>query len=228
MSILAVLLGKRDLSLEHAEALAGILNFSDAETEYFFLLIQFSRAGTDRLRRRFNTKIIEEQRRAMAIGNRLGVKFEMNEETKAIFYSTWLYSGVRNLTAIADYQTAEAIADKLSYPRSVIQEIVEFLLTTGLCQTSGGRLEPGPSRTHLRSESPHVLRHHQNWRLRGFEKMPARREEDVFFTFPFSASEEDCAKIRRLVPKWTEDVHKIVAPSPSEAVRCLNIDFFEY
>jgi hypothetical protein len=43
-----------------------------------------------------------------------------------------------------------------------------------------------------------------------------------------SLSEKDAEKLRKLIPQWIEEIHKIVGPSDSECVRCLNIDFFNY
>lgn len=98
----------------------------------------------------------------------------------------------------------------------------------GLCGIAGGKLQVGTKRTHIDANSPLVAKHHQNWRLRTFEKMPLQRAEDLFFTFPMSLSADDAKNIRQYLPSVIEQIHKIVGPSPSEVVRCLNIDFFEY
>ena len=52
-----VLSGERDLSLEQGYALADYLGLTELESEYFSLLIQFSKAGTQRYKSAVKNKI---------------------------------------------------------------------------------------------------------------------------------------------------------------------------
>src|SRR4051812_16967808 len=52
-----VVLGNANLSLEQAERLSGLFQLTDDETEYFLLLLQKDRAGTERLRRHFSKQL---------------------------------------------------------------------------------------------------------------------------------------------------------------------------
>ena len=219
--------GEKELSPEHASELCDLLHFTESESDYFLLLVDYSRAGTPGLKKKILRKIEAEQKKSQNISQRLKVD-ELSDYTKAIFYSHWMYSGVRNLTAIPKFQTVEALAEHLKAPRVQVQKIIEFLLENGLCVTEGGRLRVGPKRTHVGAQSPLVAKHHQNWRLESFQKMPLQNEEDLFFTFPVSLSAADAKRIRLYLPQVIEEIHKIVGPSESEVVRCLNIDFFEY
>ena len=219
--------GEKELSLEMASDFCDLLGFSDAEADYFLLMVEYARAGSRSLKQRLKRKLQAEQNRAQNLSQRLKVE-ELPDFTKAIFYSSWMYAGIRNLTAIPQFQNVESLADHLKMPRLQVQKIVEFLLENGLCQLEQGSLQVGSKRTHLGAQSPLVAKHHQNWRLHSFQKMPLQRDEDLYFTFPMSLSVEDAAKIRRYLPTVIEEIHKIVGPSESETVRCLNLDFFEY
>lgn len=219
--------GNKDLSLELAEELARLIHLSDEECEYFLLLVQKSRAGSVALRRRYERRQREIQTRARDMTQRLKTS-EFDAVAQAEFYSSWLYSGVRNLTALNEMKDVTALSSRLGLPREVLIPIVEFLLKHGLCEIDRQRLTYGPARTHLPATSPLVGQHHRNWRGRGEEQQRLKRESDLFFTFPMSLSEKDADLIRQKIPKWIEDVHKLVGPSPSETVRCLNIDYFEY
>ena len=223
-----VLQGKKELSLEAADQLSGILNLTDSETDYFILLVQYERAGSDSLRKRLRRQIKAEQERSNHVGSRLKVSQVLDATAQSVFYSSWLYSGVRNIAALKEMNSAEEIAERLSLPREIIQLTMEFLLKHDLCTLDKGSLKVGPKRTHIDAGSPHVARHHQNWRNRAAEKTILRREKDLFFTFPMSLSEDDASEVRQLIPSWIEMIHSVVEPSASEAVRCLNIDFFEY
>ncbi len=219
---------KKDMSLELAEQISKSIGLSEAEFDYFSLLVLHARAGTTSLKNQLKRRIKAEQDRSENIGTRLKVAGGMDDEAKAQFYSSWLYSGARNLTAFKQFKSIDAIAERLSIPRKLAQEIVQFLVETGLCTLESGKLEAGTQRTHVDANSPHVSQHHQNWRLQGFQKMALKKPSNLFFTFPMSLSVKDAEKIRKLLPVFAESIHKIVGPSDSETVRCLNIDFFEY
>lgn len=220
--------GKKEMNLELAEKISRSIGLSESEWDYLFLLVLYSKAGTASLKAQLKRKIEGERSKSQIIGERLKVGNELTEEARSTFYSSWIYAGVRNLAAIKKFASTEAIAQHLSLPRAHVQEVIHFLLETGLCRQETEGLHVGPRRTHVRADSPHVQKHHQNWRLQGFQKMPLKRDKDLFFTFPMSLSEKDAARIRKMLPAFAEEVHKIVEPSASETVRCLNIDFFEY
>lgn len=220
--------GKKDFSLEQADKLTELLNLTEQETEYFLLLLMYARAGTQSLKRKFKKRIEHAQEKSKNISARLKVQNSLGEEAKAIFYSSWIYSAIRNLTALPNMNSAEEIAIELGLPRELVQLKIEFLLENQLCLMEEKGLTYGPSRTHVPVDSPWVNQHHKNWREQAEQKMPLKNENDLFFTFPMSLSEKDAEKIRKLIPQWIEEIHKIVGPSDSECVRCLNVDFFRY
>jgi hypothetical protein len=39
-------------------------------------------------------------------------------------------------------------------------------------------MEVGPKLTHVGADSPFVIKHHQNWRLKGFNQMTQKGEQD--------------------------------------------------
>lgn len=223
-----VLLGKKHLSFDHGAELCELLGLSEAEEDYFTLLLMHKKAGTEKLRKKLERRISEEQKKSQVLRDRLKIKYEMTADVQSLFYSTWLYSAIRNLSALPRLHAVELIAEHLKMPRSVVQEAVEFLLSHGLCVMEKGKLQPGPRRTHVSATSPFVLQHHKNWRLKGFHEMSLRQEGDRFFTFPFSASKADNKKIFSRIIEFIEEIHDIVGPSDSESARCLNIDYFGY
>jgi uncharacterized protein (TIGR02147 family) len=224
-----ILSGKRSLSLELAEQIADKLGLTENESDYFFLLIQHNQAGTKRLKEKLFLRIQRLQKRAEQLGSRVGPAKQVSEAARAEFYSSWLYSGVRNLSAIERFQSVDAIANHLGLPKQVVTRVMEFLLSTGLCVKEDGQLKPGPKQTHVNAGSPLVTKHHQNWRIHGFSKMLLERDTDRFATLPMSLSFQDAEKLRqKIIPEWVSEVAKLVGPSKSETVRCLNIDFFSY
>lgn len=223
-----ILSGKRLLTAELADALSEEMLLSETESEFLQLLVRLEQAGTHRLKSKIQKKIEEARTKAKTISARVKPDAAISDEQKSEFYSSWIYSAVRNLTAIPKLQNSAAIAQRLNLPRSHVDRIVSFLIEAGLCKTENGQLKVGSQKTYLSTDSHLVLQHHQNWRLQAISKMPLRQEDNLFLTIPMSLSASDAEKIKNRIPSWFEEIQKIVGPSNSETARCLNIDFFEF
>lgn len=223
-----ILKGEKSLSPEHAAELCGHLRLSDAEADYLFLLVELDRAGTDKLRARLIKKIADAQSKSRKLVERVKADKELSSEEKSVYYSSWLYTGIRNLTAIEEFQTVESISERLQMKTAVVNRIVEFLLKHELCLLDQGKIVLGPQWTHIGNDSTLVVKHHHNWRLRAMSRMEEPGDDQLFFTSPMSLSREAADKIREMLPTILENIQKIVRPSNSEVVRCLNLDWFEY
>lgn len=223
-----VLNGDKNFNLELASDLCDYLGLNEKETDYFFLLVEFERAGTQRLKQKLKKKIESLKVQASVLKDRLEKDKELSDHDKAVFYSSWVYSGIRNLIAIDDTLTIDSIAQRLQVPRNQIQKILDFLIETGLCELKHNKYAVGAKRTHLGNDSALVTKHHQNWRMQGFNKMIFAEDKNLFYTAPMSLSKQAADKIREELPAFIEKINKLVVDSDSEIVRCLNIDFFEY
>ncbi|MES2769577.1 MAG: TIGR02147 family protein [Bdellovibrionota bacterium] len=223
-----VLNGEKNFNLELASDLCDYLGLNEKETDYFFLLVEFERAGTHRLKQKLKKKIERLKIQASVLKERLEKDKELTDHDKATFYSSWIYSGIRNLIATDTSLTIDSISQRLQIPRNQIQKILDFLLESGLCELKQNKYLVGAKRTHLGNDSPLVTKHHQNWRMQGFNKMIFAEDKNLFYTAPMSLSKEAAQKIRQELPAFIEKINKWVVDSDSEIVRCLNIDFFEY
>lgn len=220
--------GQKQLSMEQASDAADFLGLNEKESDYFFLLVEFGRAGSFKLQQKFKKRIKDQQDLSKKISRRVKKDIELTDEQKAVYYSTWLYTGIRNLSALGEFNDLHSMAKRLNLPAPVIAKALEFLIENSLCLKENSQLTFGPAHTHVDSDSPYVTKHHQNWRLRGFQFMDTQNEDDLFYTCPMSLSKEAVEEVRRLLPKFIEQILKIVGPSPSEKVYCFNMDWFEY
>jgi uncharacterized protein (TIGR02147 family) len=223
-----ILKEEKSLTPDQASDLCDFLALNELEAEYLHLLVEHDRAGNPRYKDKTARKIKLLQQQSQKIGKRVPRTKELTDEQKAIYYSSWLYTGIRNLTAIESLQHADEIATRLHCEPQVVLKILRFLLDSGLCREENGRITYGTASTHIDRESPFVNKHHQNWRFQAIHKMESGREGDVFFTGPMSLSLEAAEEIKRLLPTFIQNVMKISGPSESETVRCLNIDWFEF
>jgi uncharacterized protein (TIGR02147 family) len=220
--------GDKHLSLEMAVEVASFIGLNSDETDYFLLLVNFGRAGSHKLRENLKEKVASEQKKANELSKKVRPLKEISEIAQATFYSSWTYSGIRNLTACPGLQTTDAIAKHLGFSRGSVQLILDFLVKNGLCIEEKPLIKPGPARTHIGSNSVLVNQHHTNWRLQSVRSMTEKKDQNIYFTGPMSLSAETAQMIRLRIPSFIDEIIKLVEPSPSETVRCLNPDWFEY
>ena len=221
-----VLKGHKSFNSEQALQVADFLNLNELETEFFLLLVQWDRAGTQQLKQHLRKRIHQLQEKSRDLQHRLKAEKKLSEEERAVFYSDWVYSAVRQMTALPGSRDIAEIALALGLAKKRVREIVDFLLKSGLCIENKGRLEIGPRSTFIESSSPWIRMHHANWRHRAVDAVMNDEKDKLHFTHPMTLSKEDAAHIREMIVKFLESVDKVVDPSPSEEVRCLNIDWF--
>ena len=219
--------GDKELSLELACDLGEYLNLSEGEAEYFLLLVEFSKAGSVKLKKRFERQILARQEKAKQIENRVKKEFDLSSEAKAIFYSSWIYSAVRLSSAIEGLNDVVSISQHLNLPRNQVQKVLEFLLDHQLCFIEDGKVRCSTLSTHIGASSLLVNKHHQNWRIQGFQKMVQQSQESIFYSHPMVISKSAREEIRSQILDFIEKVRKISGPSDSEELICLNIDWFD-
>lgn len=219
--------GEKDISLELSCELTEYLQLDDLESEYFIILVEHSKAGSFKLKKKFERQIEEKQNKFKKLENRSKNATELDNETKAIFYSSWIYSAIRLLVDIEGYNDAQVISQKLNLQKNQVQKVLDFLFEHNLITKKNIKYSIGPTRTYIGSSHHIVNKHHQNWRLLGFQKMIHSNENNFFYTAPMTLSKEVAEEIRRQLPGFVEEIIKKVQPSKSETLYSLNIDWFE-
>lgn len=223
-----VLKGDKVISMEMANDLCDYFNLDEDSSEFLLLLVEKERAGTQRLKNRLEKLIDDKQLKFRKLDTRLKKVTEIDETTKAVFFSSWMYSGIQNLCGIDRIRNVHDLAEHLSLPVQQVQKVVDFLIRHKLLVQSAKGLEVGQMQTHIKSTHVLTPRHHQNWRIHGFQKMSVQDDQAFFFTMPASLSNSLAEKVRKDLMNFVENLHGQIGPSPSETTRCLNIDWFDY
>ena len=208
--------GSKELSLEQGINLCSFLELTRPETDYFLLLLNHARSGSQQLKNYYRQLIEAKQEEAQDLKNRIKKSADFTPEARGHFYSNWYYSAVRMCTDIPNLNTPEKIAEYLGLPFALVLKTLNFLVEHGLCVKKNGKYHIGPAMTHVESNSPFVLSHHKNWRLKAIDRHPQLSPSEISFTFPVTVSASDAKAIRAKIIK-----------SPSEEVRCLNIDWLK-
>jgi uncharacterized protein (TIGR02147 family) len=79
---------EKDLSLEMACEMAEYLLLNDEEADYFLLLVEYSKAGSAKLRSRLQKQIKDRQEKAKKLENRLKNVTVLDIHAKQIYYSS--------------------------------------------------------------------------------------------------------------------------------------------
>ena len=219
--------GPKDFTTEQALELATFWGLRSNASDFFVLLVERERAGTNNLKALLTRRIEAGRSNGLLVKEVVRTDHLMSEEAKATFYSSWSYAAARLLASIPG-QHREAIATRLRMTRVETAKLLEFLENQGLVVIEGEALAIGPNRTHLEFGSPFLSRHHLNWRLKGLQKIESLRgDSELMFTAPLVISRNDFAKLRERLLEVVKELSEKVKDSPSENLYCLNIDLFE-
>ncbi len=217
----------KDLSMEMACEMAEYLLLSDDEADYFLLLVEFSKAGSHKLKSRFSKQIKDRQEKAKKLENRRKNSVQLGDHEKNIYYSNWIYPAIRLLCDLESVETVDQIVDRLALPKNQVIKALEFLAKHGLVVQKANKLSMGPTAVYLPASDSLVLRQHWNWRQLAIQKMPFSGDEQFFYTAQYSLSTEVARAIRQRLPEFIKEIVDKVKPSNSETIRCLNLDYFD-
>jgi hypothetical protein len=225
-----VLGGNAHLSLEQGEAIARYLGCSARESHGLLLLIQLARAGTPSLRAYFQNQWDGVRQQQLRFKERLPEKPALSAEMSALYFGSWHYSAIHVLLTIDRPWTPQQIAQRLGLAPERVQEALSFLERCGLVVREKGRLRVGLVRMHLDDDSPHISRHHTNWRLRAVdcvERATATSlQKNLHYSSVVSLSREDVTRLRQRLMSEIERAKALVRESPGETLYAFSVDFF--
>lgn len=222
-----VLSETKQLSPEHAYEIALHVGFTEKETDYFLLLVELGRAGSYKLKNRISVKLARLKSEAQQVSAKVSTKAHLTEEQKATYYSSWVYSGVRNLVPTESGKSIKEIAAKLNLPEEKIEATVQFLLDIDFLRKTEEGLQYRKGYSHLDATHPLILRHHQNWRQRAIHRMDYYKDTHLHYTCPMAISRSAAIRLRAELLEEIRRLNESLTETP-EVSYCLNIDWFEY
>ncbi|MBX9767608.1 MAG: DUF4423 domain-containing protein [Bdellovibrionales bacterium] len=222
-----VLKGRAEFSLEQAEGINTFFNHTDDESEYFILLLLKERAGSEKLKDRFERKIQTMREERLNIKKRLDVSSEISQEDRERFYSSYFYGAIHILVAISKFKTVAALTEALKLQRAKVQDIVEFMLKIGVLKEEKGQLSAGSRHVHLGNESELILRHHTNWRLHTISNLQFLDPDDLHYSACLSLSQKDSFRVKESILQNLKDNVDIISASPEEVAYVMSFDFYK-
>lgn len=220
-----VLAGKKDFNMEQAFEITKYLKLTEMERRYFLLLIQKDRSGTVELKNYYK-KEIEELRSSLSnLSNKLKDFRSLTDQDRAVFYSSYLYTAIRLYCSIGNGKDLEEICEYFLIDRKKALKILDFLCETNLVTLEKNRYKLGTTHTHLPPDSPYVIRHHMNWRVKSLERHESKSENEIAFSAPMSISKKDFMQIRERIHECIKDSIEVAKASDAEELAFLNIDW---
>lgn len=222
-----ILAGSKILTLEQATALGAYLGLSEIEADYFFYLVQNERAGTQELKKYCRRKLDDLRKKSLSLVARIEPNRKLNDQEKSVFYSSPLFSGVHVYCSTGKKgRTLDEISVRFELSRAKATEITRFLVEVGLCSENENHFFTTSQGTHLEQGSPHLLKHHANWRLRAIQSAENLAEDELMYTVNVSLSDKDFHYLREEMVDFIKKFLARIHPSPAEEIACLNIDWF--
>ena len=221
-----VLKGQGHFSLEQSDSLNPLLGHSAEESDFFLLLVQFTRAGTESLRQRLRHQMEAAAAKRVNLKDRLAATRELTKEDYATYFGSWTYSAAHMQLMVPPYQTKTSVAKALGLPLAKVATILEFLVDRGLAKQGGDHYSVGPMHLHLGKDSAIIAKHHMNWRLQAMQAIENEGPEDLHYSAVVVISKEDVKKLKALCADFLENTRQLITPSEEEELVGLCLDMF--
>jgi uncharacterized protein (TIGR02147 family) len=215
------------LSREQAEKITPFLGLGEEQAHYFILMVSSARAGSETLRRYYKRQMAATKENRKVLKNRMHFQKILSVEDQALFYSSWHYGAFHVAVSLPGCDTERGLSHYFDVPLKKVNEIVSFLIQTGLVVRHDSKLSVGPHQVFLGSDSPLVSKLHSNWRIEAMKSLDRYTENDLHYSSVVTASRQDVAVIREIMVKSIEEIRRVVRSSPHEACFVYDLDLFE-
>lgn len=222
-----VMKGKAHLSSDQLLGIADFFHLSESQTDYFFLLLEFAKSGTKNLKARLRKKIEKAQKDHQDLANRMQQPRLDIGEKETLYYSAWYWAALHIATSIPQYQSAEALSQRLFLPPHFVLEALERMSKFNIVKKVGSKWVFGDSEIHIPNHSVMIGMHHNNWRQRAVTDSTLNSEDSLHFTGVYSLSLSDWRKLRQQLLRFIEDSRTLIRESQEEELICFNCDLFK-
>lgn len=222
-----ILTEDRDFSEEQALSLGKFMGLRDLELEYFLTLVKIERASSQDLKNHYKQAAQKIRESSLDLKQRINQDRILTDAEKSVFYSSYIYSAIRLESSVGEGRSLGWLAEHFDLPLEKMADMVGFLVGCGLCNEKNGLYTPGTQHTHVDRNSPYLVRHHHNWRIKALEKSHRISDKELQFTGPVSVDAETFNEIREtLVKLISQSIEKVKAGERPEGAACLLMDWF--
>ncbi len=222
-----ILSGSKSLNVDQALNLANLLGLSGIELDYFILLIEKDKNSGYKAKKYYEQKLIQKKQESLNLSKRIPNDAKMSEEQQRIFYSSWIYSGVRMFCTLDSGKTLTEIEKKFNISKEECLHILNFLTDSKLLKKDGNFFKQGIQKTHLDRDSAYIVHHWLNWHLKALSKFDRLKDNELIYSAPFSISEKDYDILREELTAFIKKFVDKVQNTNPEQIAFINIDFLK-
>ena len=220
-----VLKGRAHFSIEQAINLADFLELDWKSKNYFLLLVQYARAGTQKLRLFLKTQMEEFLKAQENLSQRIHDKTVLAEEKSAIVYSSWEPLAIIIALSLPSIKTSSEIAERLQLKKEHVEIVLNQLKEIGLTEKNGSEWRATEKNIHVPKTSRFNALNHSHWRQKAVQSS-FMQNDDIHYTSVCTLSKADISKMKQMLLEFIDRSREIVAPSPEEELYCLTCDWF--
>ena len=211
---------------DHAFNLAKFWKLTSDEREYFQTLVEMDRAADSQYRAHLKARLLDAKRKHESIQERTNRSSLSIDAVQASYFSSWLWSAIHFLTSIPEYQSVEAIGDRLGLKHDSVLFYLRQLETLGFIENVNGRWKYKSGEFHAPKNSPLVLLHHQNWRGRAVVDAQEFETDNIHFTGVHTLSRVDFERLKELMLSFIAEATQVAGPSEPEEAIAITCDLF--
>lgn len=221
-----VLGGQVPLTPDQAAGLADFWLLNRDGTDYFIGLVNFERAGSQKLRNVLERQLADIRKQQENISQRLKSAKVIETSDFGIYYSAWHYSAIHMLVLISGFQSTHSLMNRLGLPSAVVENALNVLASLNLVKKTGNRWQVIESDLHLPKSSPWTPVYHANWRQRTAYQVFSQNSDAIHFTALHSISYRDFSTAKEILIQSIEKIRKIAGPSKEENVFFIGVDAY--
>jgi hypothetical protein len=214
------------LSPEQGMRANAFLGHTEDESDFFLTLIGLARAGTKELRGYYQKRLSQLRDQHYTLSKRVKDVESLPEITQATYYSLWLYAAVDVATSVPALQTTEALCEAFQLPLSTLGPILGFLRECGVVEQKENRWINTGRPIYLTSDSPHIRKHHLNWRLKAMQLIEQPKSANLHYSSVISLSAKDFERLKEQFIQTISSARELVKGSKDEVVAAYCIDCF--
>ncbi len=212
---------------DHAHGLAEFLELDPLETEYLIGLVLYSKSNSSSYRRYLPLRAERLKESRSQLAERVPKSKRMLRAMESFYFTSWYWCAIHMATACPNLQSTTEISEHFDIPKHKVESVLQKLFEYGLVTKNGNKWEYQTGAVHLPRESSLTEVHQSQWRDRAMIDLQKSGENSVHFTSVSSMSAKDYSKLKDLAQQLIANSKKIIHPSPSEDVYCINIDTFK-
>ena len=220
--------GKVHLLPEQAHAIGTFLRLDPDELQFFLLLLEFERSGSQGHRAYLKQRLKELKDTRARISTKLKVEAHEHgsRSDMEIYYRDWYLVAAHMLVTLGGIRGPDQVAAKLGLTIAQAKQAIDTLIKIGLLEFRSGELRATNRHLHVSDGDPLVAKHHANWRMvAGLRSHPAPAT-DMHYTSVYSLSEQDAEYLRDVLTQTLFKIRERVKPSPEECVVAFSLDWF--